>query len=113
MFTIFFLLYRRPPRSTRTDTLFSYSTLFRSIATERARQAVRESLVLLKNNGGVLPLNPGANILVAGDGADDVARQSGGWTLSRQGTGLKPEDFPGATRSEEHPSELQSLMRNS
>src|SRR3546814_3725045 len=61
-----------------------------------ARQAVRESLVLLKNNGGVLPLNPGANILVAGDGADDVARQSGGWTLSR---------------SEEHTSELQSLMR--
>ncbi|WP_119036338.1 glycoside hydrolase family 3 protein [Hephaestia caeni] len=62
-----------------------------------ARQAVRESLVLLKNNGSVLPLNPGANILVAGDGADDVARQSGGWTLSWQGTGLKPEDFPGAT----------------
>src|SRR3546814_19295493 len=31
-----------------------------------ARQAVRESLVLLKNNGGVLPLNPGATLLVAG-----------------------------------------------
>ncbi|HVI99364.1 MAG TPA: exo 1,3/1,4-beta-D-glucan glucohydrolase [Sphingomonas sp.] len=62
-----------------------------------ARQAVRESLVLLKNNGSVLPLNPGANILVAGDGADDVARQSGGWTLSWQGTGLDPKDFPGAT----------------
>src|SRR3546814_11423087 len=69
-----------------------------------ARQAVRESLVLLKNNGGVLPLNPGANILVAGDGADDVARQSGGWPLSWPGTGLKPEDFPGPAppwRSEE------------
>ncbi|MBI0475486.1 glycoside hydrolase family 3 protein [Sphingomonas sp. MA1305] len=62
-----------------------------------ARQAVAESLVLLKNAGGLLPLKPGARILVAGDGADDVAKQSGGWTLSWQGTGTKPADFPGAT----------------
>ena len=61
-----------------------------------ARQAVAESLVLLKNTG-VLPLKPGASILVAGDAADDVARQSGGWTLSWQGTGTTPADFPAAT----------------
>ncbi|AJA10825.1 beta-glucosidase [Sphingopyxis fribergensis] len=61
-----------------------------------AREAVRESLVLLKNSG-VLPLKPDARILVAGDGADNVAKQSGGWTLSWQGTGTKPEHFPGAT----------------
>ena len=61
-----------------------------------ARQAVRESLVLLKNDG-VLPLKPGVRILVAGDGADNVAKQSGGWTLTWQGTGTKPEHFPGAT----------------
>jgi len=61
-----------------------------------ARQAVAESLVLLKNTG-VLPLKPGASILVAGDAADDVARQSGGWTLSWQGTGTTPADFPTAT----------------
>jgi beta-glucosidase len=61
-----------------------------------ARAAVRESLVLLKNDG-VLPLKPGARILVAGDGADNVAKQSGGWTLTWQGTGTKPEHFPGAT----------------
>jgi beta-glucosidase len=62
-----------------------------------ARQAVRESLVLLKNEGSVLPLRPGAQILVAGDGADNFMKQSGGWTLTWQGTGLKREDFPGAT----------------
>jgi beta-glucosidase len=62
-----------------------------------ARQAVRESLVLLKNEDGVLPLKPGQRVLVAGDGADSFMKQSGGWTLTWQGTGLKREDFPGAT----------------
>ncbi|OYU35427.1 MAG: 1,4-beta-D-glucan glucohydrolase [Novosphingobium sp. PASSN1] len=61
-----------------------------------AREAVRKSLVLLKNTG-VLPLKPGARLLVAGDGADDIARQSGGWTISWQGTGLSNDLFPGAT----------------
>jgi beta-glucosidase len=50
-----------------------------------ARQAVRESLVLLKNRGRLLPLAPRSRVLVAGDGADDVARQCGGWTLGWQG----------------------------
>lgn len=62
-----------------------------------ARRAVAESLVLLKNTGSVLPLKPGARILVAGDGADDVAKQSGGWTLTWQGTSTQPTDFPHAT----------------
>jgi beta-glucosidase len=61
-----------------------------------AREAVRKSLVLLKN-GGVLPLRAGGRLLVAGDGADDIARQSGGWTLSWQGTGVENKHFPGAT----------------
>ncbi len=59
-----------------------------------ARQAVRESLVLLKNNEGVLPLNPKQHILVAGDGADNIGKQTGGWTLSWQGTGNANTDFP-------------------
>jgi beta-glucosidase len=61
-----------------------------------ARQAVRESLVLLKNNGGLLPLTPRANVLVAGDGADNISKQSGGWTITWQGTELTNADFPNA-----------------
>lgn len=61
-----------------------------------ARQAVRESLVLLKNQNGVLPLSPKQRILVAGDGADDVGKQAGGWTLNWQGTGTTRKDFPNA-----------------
>lgn len=63
---------------------------------EVARQAVRESLVLLKNQGGVLPLSPKQRILVAGDGANDVGKQAGGWTLNWQGTGTTRKDFPNA-----------------
>jgi beta-glucosidase len=62
-----------------------------------ARQAVRESLVLLKNDGGLLPLSPGQRFLVAGSGADDIGKQAGGWTLTWQGTGNRNSDFPGAT----------------
>ncbi|MCG8274950.1 glycoside hydrolase family 3 protein [Stenotrophomonas sp. NLF4-10] len=61
-----------------------------------ARQAVRESLVLLKNQGGVLPLAPKQHVLVAGDGADNMAKQAGGWTLTWQGDGTKRADFPNA-----------------
>jgi beta-glucosidase len=62
-----------------------------------AREAVRKSLVLLKAAPGVLPIRPGAAVLVAGDGADDIGRQSGGWTITWQGTGVANKDFPGGT----------------
>lgn len=62
-----------------------------------ARRAVRESMVLLKNKDGLLPLSPKQHILVAGDGADNIAKQSGGWTITWQGTGNQNSDFPGAT----------------
>ncbi len=62
-----------------------------------AREAVRKSLVLLKNSYGLLPLRRRINVLVAGDGADDIGKQSGGWTISWQGTGNTNTDFPGAT----------------
>ncbi|WP_233358985.1 glycoside hydrolase family 3 N-terminal domain-containing protein [Thermomonospora amylolytica] len=50
-----------------------------------AREAVRKSQVLLKNDGGVLPLAKDARIFVAGKSADDIGNQSGGWTISWQG----------------------------
>ena len=59
-----------------------------------ARQAVRESLVLLKNNGHVLPLKKGKKILVVGKSANSMQNQTGGWTLSWQGTGNTNNDFP-------------------
>ncbi len=51
-----------------------------------ARQAVRESLVLLKNQGNVLPIKKAATrIHVAGKSADDLGNQCGGWTIDWQG----------------------------
>ncbi len=51
-----------------------------------AREAVRKSLVLLKNEGGALPLSKtGSRIHVAGRGADDIGMQTGGWTITWQG----------------------------
>ncbi|MFI1831855.1 glycoside hydrolase family 3 N-terminal domain-containing protein [Streptomyces olivaceoviridis] len=52
---------------------------------ELARQAVRASQVLLKNEGGVLPLPKSAKLFVAGKSADDIGNQSGGWTVGWQG----------------------------
>ncbi|MGD2206031.1 MAG: glycoside hydrolase family 3 N-terminal domain-containing protein [Anaerolineae bacterium] len=51
-----------------------------------AREAVRKSLVLLKNDGGVLPLSRDIPLIfVAGQAADDVGLQCGGWTIAWQG----------------------------
>src|SRR3546814_16251966 len=85
----YFLIIRRPPSSTRTDTLFPYTTLFRSLPPRhRARRsdagapAVLEARPPLRNEG-------------------------------RDGTGGQDAADGLVLRSEEHTSELQSLMRNS
>ena len=62
-----------------------------------ARQAVRESLVLLKNKNNILPLKPNTNVLIAGGGADNIGQQSGGWSVTWQGTGNVNSDFPGGS----------------
>ncbi|MFI6657207.1 glycoside hydrolase family 3 protein [Streptomyces sp. NPDC050523] len=51
-----------------------------------ARQAAAESQVLLKNAGGVLPLKKSQKVYVAGSDADDIGNQSGGWTVTWQGS---------------------------
>jgi beta-glucosidase len=61
-----------------------------------AREAVRKSLVLLKNDG-VLPIRSGARVLVAGTAADSIGQASGGWTVTWQGTDTTNADFPGGT----------------
>src|SRR3546814_2370169 len=86
---------RRPPRSTRTDTLFPYTTLFRS----QRRSAVRRQL----------PCRTGR---VCGR-PDRHSDRGGGGPV---GTAYRPVDRrqhlgPARLRSEEHTSELQSLMR--
>lgn len=63
---------------------------------ELAREAVRKSLVLLKNEGGVLPLKRGSRILLVGKGADNLPMQAGGWSLTWQGDQTTNADYPNA-----------------
>src|SRR3546814_4250792 len=98
---------RRPPRSTRTDTLFPYTTLFRSVAL--GREALRQVVV-------------GRRDPAVADRPDDLLRHDGD---AKRAAGLAQADGVDARkpayievitlhpRSEEHTSELQSLMRNS
>ncbi|KAF0186775.1 MAG: beta-glucosidase [Hyphomonadaceae bacterium] len=58
-----------------------------------ARRAVRQSMVLLKNNNGVLPLARGKRILVVGASADSMSNQSGGWSITWQGDENTNADF--------------------
>src|SRR3546814_21157523 len=82
---VFFLMIRRPPRSTRTDTLFPYTTLFRSpCGTKRMSQSWE---------------------MFIGRTAPGSARRN------RRGCGCRECRGARARRSEEHTSELQSLMR--
>jgi len=62
-----------------------------------AREAVRKSLVLLKNEHATLPLKAGSRVLVAGEAADDIGTQSGGWTIDWQGDHNSNQDFPDGT----------------
>src|SRR3546814_13765900 len=96
-FCFFFLMIRRPPRSTRTDTLFPYTTLFRSEAELSRAQMLTEMARMSLDDGMTLQIHPG------------VYRNHNPQVMQRFGRD-KGADIPVA-RSEEHTSELQSLMR--
>ncbi|MEZ8826544.1 glycoside hydrolase family 3 N-terminal domain-containing protein [Vibrio amylolyticus] len=64
---------------------------------EVAREAVRKSLVLLKNKEQILPLKQGTRVVLTGSAANDLEKQSGGWNLTWQGDENTLSDFPGAT----------------
>src|SRR3546814_4207277 len=91
---VFFLMIRRPPRSTRTDTLFPYTTLFRSIS-PRPRQRTDETS------------GRGAGAC-GGAGPRRLCQPR---LVCRRRSGSDVELYRGRDRSEEHTSELQSLMR--
>ena len=76
---------------------------------EIARQAVRESMVLLKNNNNVLPIDPSKKILVIGDGAASISKASGGWTLSWQGNNHTNDEFP---NGESILSGIEEIVKN-
>ncbi|NOU50575.1 glycoside hydrolase family 3 protein [Pseudoalteromonas sp. JBTF-M23] len=89
-------LFSRPKPSMRVES--KHPEWFNAKAhRELAEKAVRQSLVLLKNNGHVLPISPKSRILVAGKGADNIAMQAGGWSVSWQGSENTNADFPHAT----------------
>ena len=89
-------LFEKPSPANR---IFSGKTELIGQADHRAvaAQAVRESLVLLKNKNNILPLSPNTKVLVAGDGADNIGKQSGGWSITWQGTNNSNDDFPGGS----------------
>src|SRR3546814_1980181 len=93
----FFVMIRRPPRSTRTDTLFPYTTLFRS---PRPRRPVVHRRDAADNLGAFWRALAGLSLLLG--------------ALLLLPSQARSQDLGGARgfdRSEEHTSELQSLMR--
>jgi beta-glucosidase len=89
-------MFKRPAPKQRSDA-GDFTRLGSADHRALAREAVRKSLVLLKNDHGILPLNPHASILVAGGAADSIGAQTGGWTIDWQGDHNSNGDFPGGT----------------
>src|SRR3546814_18752882 len=102
---------RRPPRSTRTDTLFPYTTLFRSaelpiaMAVTTVNRFCGSSMQAIHMAAGAIQLDAGEAFICAGIESMSRVPMAGFNPLLHPGLA---ERFP---RSEEHTSELQSLMR--
>src|SRR3546814_3501508 len=108
----FFLMIRLPPRSTRTDTLFPYTTLFRSNGTIATITPVSPPVTKMT----MLPSTNKPGALKRGLPIASVAIHEKTWIPAGTLTAIeaaekKPVVIGGMPRSEEHTSELQSLMR--
>src|SRR3546814_4617713 len=95
----FFLMTRRPPRSTRTDTLFPFTTLFRSGGNARNRWR------------GSRATRGGAYCGSEGGWGDPFGQRNEVGRVRERGADRRGPSFARESRSEEHTSELQSLMR--
>src|SRR3546814_4633351 len=103
---------RRPPRSTRTDTLFPYTTLFRSTQGTRTLSTTTTAMLGLDPAHSGLPLHQLSPAPAQGRGRRgerSLQRRIGRRDLRRQARVVQHQGDVG--RSEEHTSELQSLMR--
>ena len=60
-----------------------------------AREAVRKSLVLLKNKNNALPLTRKQSLILTGSAANNIQKMTGGWSMTWQGSDTTPDDFPG------------------
>src|SRR3546814_10271422 len=104
---------RRPPRSTRTDTLFPYTTLFRSKSGISCRREAVSPAQGSAAGGG--PLRPEDRIVRGCDRgrSHSHARDAHAWPCppAAGDRGWRGRPVRSAARSEEHTSELQSLMR--
>src|SRR3546814_3388066 len=104
LFFFFFLMIRRPPRSTRTDTLFPYTTLFRSVIGSGG-SVIRE---IVAESGAKIDISDDGTVKIASANAESIRAAIG------RIKGITSEPEVGTIyqgRSEEHTSELQSLMR--
>src|SRR3546814_9623796 len=114
-----FLMIRRPPRSTRTDTLFPYTTLFRSAAKaggDGIDRGAADGRAAARRGRGADPARSGqAAARQSGSGraaSGTIAFADAGGHPPAEDRGCRRSSGKGG-RSEEHTSELQSLMRNS
>src|SRR3546814_7556432 len=99
---------RRPPRSTRTDTLFPYTTLFRSRAVATTITITRPISTSIHGDTIVLPDSGRRHERAASRDRPPTALDL--WLLEEASTTNRPTRRPDRG-SEEHTSELQSLMR--
>src|SRR3546814_19989995 len=115
MFCFFLLMIRRPPRSTRTDTLFPYTTLFRSRRGRVETEVVEASVIRIQpahlsaQHGGLAQQRAALELDALDVQLGGVEHREGAHVLRHARLAVA---VVALERSKEHTSEIQSLMRN-